>query len=140
MEYTIRDMNGDGTEELVIYHDRMVSDIVTMKEGKTKWFGGNGRPWVWCEGDLFMDCFNYGDYGGDNHDDAVIIRRFEGTKKIDVRQFRHCDSQQWRELDPFTDIPITNLTDEQFQEIMDSYPPIDLDTLNLKPLEVLANG
>lgn len=142
MEYVIRDMNGDGAEELVIFYDRKVSDIVTMENGKTRWFGGNGRPWVWCEGDFFIDQFNYGDYGGGNlpADDVVIIRQFEGLKKNDVRLFQHFDSQQWKELDPFTDIPIADLSDGEFGKIMDSYPPLDLDTLGLKPLEALASA
>lgn len=140
MEYAICDTNDDGTEELVILRNRTVQAMVTMQDGKPRELGCNGRPWIWCEGNLFVDRFNYGDYGGNNHDDVVIIRRFEGVNKIDVRQFQHFDSQQWRELDPFTDLPIADLTDEQFRKIMDTYPPIDLDALNLKPLESLAYG
>ncbi|MDO5400385.1 MAG: hypothetical protein Q4F17_05305 [Eubacteriales bacterium] len=140
LEYAVRDMNGDGTEELVIFYERQVSDIVTMENGKTRWFGGNGRPWVWCEGDFFIDRFSFGECGEDYHDEVIIIRRFEGIKKFVVRQFRHYDSVQWKEEDPFTSLPIADLSDEKIEQIMADYPPLDLDTLNLKPLEALANA
>lgn len=135
--YTIRDMNRDGTEELVIFRDEMACNFVTMSKGKTAEFG-NGRPKIWREEDVFIEIYDYpSEYPGEE-DKGAAIYRYDGTAKVALKNYLHYQDG-WREWTPGTDeISETVLTEEKFEAIVDSYHPIDLSTLNLKPLRELA--
>lgn len=136
--YLIRDMNRDGVEDLVIFRDGMVEAMVTMKNGKTDWFGGNGSPWVLCENNVMFDRYDYPENFPDGTREGLAIFHYEGSQKVYTKSFLRGEDG-WREWKNSVTSD-TVYSEQEITELIESLGPIDVNALNLKPLKDLAGG
>lgn len=139
--YTIRDINGDGEGELLIYRENSIDEIVTLIDGVTFCITdrpGSERTLGLCENDNFILRFISVD-----GPEMCTIYRYKGDREQNIKYMMHKDDG-WYDcpsMNPISDEAYdTKLTDEQFEEILSAYPPIDLSTLNLRPLKELASS
>lgn len=135
-EYTFYDLDGNGEKELLIFCDGYITNVVSMKDGKTD--DGKSYCMVLCEDNVLVDkmeingntyyhifCFaNDGDVVFSNPKEQSIVR----LKEENGIWWRTSDTAHYADYD-------TQITEEEAQKILSKYVSVKLDT---KPLEQFA--
>lgn len=138
--YILRDMNGDGEEELVIFRDGKVETIATMEDGVTiEFIYAFQAKLELCEGNYLMEHNENGENGWRY---LAIYRYDHDIRPENVKVMAKKDDGIWYDcpsMNPISEEAYdTPLTEEQVQSILDDYPVIDPADLDLKPLKDLA--
>lgn len=134
-KYAFYDLDGNGTEELlIIYDDGSIRSVVGMKDGKTN--EGKGYNMILCQDNVLIHQEeNYGPYERwyhifrfANNDDPV----FSNPKERSIVRLAKENGIWWRtsSTDHYADFD-TQITEEEAMEILNSYTPV---TLDVKPL------
>lgn len=138
--YAFYDVDGNGTEELLIFYNGYIGSIVGMKDGKTD--EGKCYRLVLCEDNVLID-WPAGPYGGGeywyhifrfaNDGDPV----FSNPKEQSIVRLKKCaDGTWWRtsSTEHYAEFD-TQITEEEAMDILNSYKPINLDTRPLTEFE-----
>lgn len=137
MEYAFYDLDGNGTEELLIYYNGFIGSVVGMKDGKTD--EGKSYHMTLCEnnvlihqsevtvGEIWYHIFYFANDG-----DPV----FSNPKEQSIVRLKNADGTWWRtsSTDHYADFD-TQITEEEAMEILNSYTPVTLDTRPLSQFE-----
>ena len=135
--YALYDLNGDGTEELIISEypyrentDTRFIDIYTVHDGKVKnvmsLFDLAGMRSL-CEGGFVKDLFFE---PGREWDDGVSFLRLEGDMFVNELAVYKKNNQWFTE--GYRGVG-TTITREEADEIVANYPPLKLDFTEIKP-------
>lgn len=125
MHFCLLDVTGDGEEDLLLGKDGHIRSIWSMVDGKTKCIA-QADVGVLCEGNILWD-YRYLDGAGYNW----YFRLDQGsfmTPILDVEYSVH--DETWWKIDYTKDESRENkekISEEQMQEIVDSYTPVSLD-------------
>ncbi len=136
-KYAFYDLDGNGTEELLIlYDDGSIGSVVGMKDGKTN--EGKSYDMILCQDNVLIDYdsepnglgeYWYHIFRFANDGDPI----FSNPKEQSIVRLKKCaDGTWWRtsSTDHYADFD-TQITEAEAMEILKSYPPV---TLDAKPL------
>lgn len=125
MNFTLRDVTGDGQEDLLLGKDGYIRSIWSMVNGKTSCIGV-AEMGVLCEGNLLWD-YRYLDGAGYNWYYRLDQGSFM-TPILDVEYSVH--DETWYKIDPTKENngpdSWEKISEEEMQRIVDSYKPVEL--------------
>lgn len=127
MEYTLRDVNGDGQEELIFGRDGHICEIWTMQDGKTAGFMGSWYEGYLCEGNVYEDYVFLS--GQPYHYYHRLGSGTEFSSILGVYYDIYYESWMLKDFESGTEV--TQITEERAKEIMASFPRISLE---MKPV------
>lgn len=128
MQFTLRDITGDGQEELILGKDGIIYAVWTIRDGMTDCLDGTYPEGYLCEGDViehyaFLDGKPFHHYWQPTNEGyctkvlSVEYRRADGTWILDESK----DGSGWEEI-----------SEEKAMEIIGRYPRVELD---MKPVK-----
>lgn len=138
-KYAFYDLDGNGTEELlIVYDDGSIGSVVGMKDGKTD--EGKSYNMILCQDNILIDqAENYGKYERwyhifrfANNGDPV----FSNPKERSIVRLAKENGVWWRtsSTDHYADFD-TQITEAEAMEILNSYTPVALDAKPLTEFE-----
>ena len=139
-EYAFYDVDGNGTEELLIFYNGYIGSVVGMKNGITD--EGKVYRLVLCENNVLVDWpegpnalgeYRYHIFRFANDGDPV----FSNPKEQSIVRLKKCaDGTWWRtsSTEHYAEFD-TQITEEEAMDILNSYKPINLDTRPLTEFE-----
>lgn len=133
--YTFYDLDGNGTEELLIFCDDLITSVVGMKDGLTN--EGKVYSMYLCEDNVLVDRYSvpaldeywYHIFRFANDGDPV----FSNPKEQSIVRLKQCkDGTWWRtsSTDHYAEFD-TEISEEEAMEILNSYKPVEL---QIRPL------
>lgn len=137
-EYAFYDLDGNGTEDLLMFYGGRVGNVVAMKDGIADM--GKIYNLEICEDHVVIDYMETGVYKEwyhifrfANNDDPVFSNPKEQSI---VRLAKDQDGQWWRtsSTDHYAEFD-TKITEAEAREILDSYKRIQLDTKPITEFE-----
>lgn len=136
-EYAFYDLDGNGTEELLIFYDGKIGSVVGMKNGKTE--EGKVYCMTLCEGNVLIDEQEYGNTGMTYHilrfaNDGDPV--FSNPKEESIVRLKEENGSWWRtsSTDHYAECD-TPITEEEAKKILNSYTPVPLDPKPLTEFE-----
>lgn len=138
--YTFYDLDGNGTEELLIFSDDLITSVVGMKDGLTN--EGKVYSMYLCDGNVLVDYDSQPNALGErwyhifrfaNDGDPV----FSNPKEQSIVRLKQCkDGTWWRtsSTDHYAEFD-TEISEEEAMEILNSYKPVELQTMPLTQFE-----
>ena len=130
-EYTFHDLDGDGTQDLLIYVNGLISTVVGWKDGKTD--EGKSYDVTLCEDNILVEKFAYSAvetwyhiFRFANDGDTV----FSNPKEQSIVRLKQTPGGWWRtsSTDHYAEFD-TPITEAEAMEILNAYyKPITLDT------------
>ena len=137
--YTFYDLDGNGTEELLIFSDDLITSVVGMKDGLTD--EGKIYGMYLCEDNVLVDQYPvpgldeywYHIFRFANDGDPV----FSNPKEQSIVRLKQCkDGTWWRtsSTDHYAEFD-TEISEEEAMEILNSYKPVELQTRPLTQFE-----
>lgn len=130
-EYTFHDLDGDGTQDLLIYVNGLISTVVGWKDGKTD--EGKSYGVTLCEDNILVEKFAYSAvetwyhiFRFANDGDTV----FSNPKEQSIVRLKQTPGGWWRtsSTDHYAEFD-TPITEAEAMEILNAYyKPITLDT------------
>lgn len=137
--YTFYDLDGNGTEELLIFSDDLITRVVGMKDGLTD--EGKIYGMYLCEDNVLVDQYPvpgldeywYHIFRFANDGDPV----FSNPKEQSIVRLKQCkDGTWWRtsSTDHYAEFD-TEISEEEAMEILNSYKPVELQTRPLTQFE-----
>ena len=137
--YAFYDLDGNGTEELLIFSDDLITSVVGMKDGLTD--EGKVYSMYLCEGNVLVDQYPvpgldeywYHIFRFANDGDPV----FSNPKEQSIVRLKTCkDGTWWRtsSTDHYAEFD-TEISEEETMEILNSYKPVELHTKPLTQFE-----
>lgn len=137
--YAFCDLDGNGTEELLIFSDDLITSVVGMKDGLTD--EGKVYSMYLCEDNVLVD--QYPVPGLDEYwyhifrfaDDGDPV--FSNPKEQSIVRLKQCkDGAWWRtsSTDHYAEFD-TEISEEEAIEILNSYKPVELQTRPLTQFE-----
>lgn len=138
--YAFYDVDGNGTEELLIFYNGYIGSIVGMKNGITD--DGKSYHMYLCEDNVLVDFdsepnglgeYWYHIFRFANDNDPV----FSNPKEQSIVRLKKCaDGTWWRtsSTEHYTEFD-TVITEAEATEILNSYKPVDLETRPLTQFE-----
>ena len=139
-EYAFYDVDGNGTEELLIFYNGYIGSIVGMKNGITD--DGKSYHMYLCEDNVLVDFdsepnglgeYWYHIFQFANDGDPV----FSNPKERSIVRLKKCaDGSWWRtsSTEHYAEFD-TQITEEEAMDILNSYKPVKLDTRPLTEFE-----
>lgn len=139
-EYAFYDVDGNGTEELLVFYNGYIGSVVGMKNGTTD--EGKVYRLVLCENNVLVDWpegpnalgeYRYHIFRFANDGDPV----FSNPKEQSIVRLKKCaDGTWWRtsSTEHYAEFD-TQITEEEAMDILNSYKPINLDTRPLTEFE-----
>lgn len=139
-EYAFYDVDGNGTEELLVFYDGYIGSIVGMKNGITD--EGKVYHMYLCEGNVLVDFdtepnglgeYRYHIFHFANDGDPV----FSNPKEESIVRLKKCaDGTWWRtsSTEHYAEFD-TMITEAEAMELLNTYPPLDLKTRPLSEFE-----
>ena len=139
-EYAFYDVDGNGTEELLVFYNGYIGSVVGMKNGITD--EGKVYRLVLCENNVLVDWlegpnalgeYRYHIFRFANDGDPV----FSNPKEQSIVRLKKCaDGTWWRtsSTEHYAEFD-TQITEEEAMDILNSYKPINLDTRPLTEFE-----
>ena len=139
-EYAFYDVDGNGTEELLIFYNGYIGSIVGMKNGTTD--DGKSYHMYLCEDNVLVDFdsepnglgeYRYHIFRFANDGDPV----FSNPKEQSIVRLKKCaDGTWWRtsSTEHYAEYD-TIITEAEAMEILNSYKPVDLETRPLTQFE-----
>lgn len=135
-EYAFYDLDGNGEKELLIVHNGVIGSVVGMKDGKTN--EGKSYSMVLCQDNVLIDQMNFTDstwyhiFRFANDGDPV----FSNPKEESIVRLKEENGTWWRtsSTDHYADFD-TQITEEEAMEILNAYPPVELNTRPLAQFE-----
>ena len=139
-EYAFYDVDGNGTEELLIFYNGYIGSIVGMKNGITD--EGKVYRLVLCEDNILVDWpegpnglgeYWYHIFRFANDGDPV----FSNPKEQSIVRLKKCaDGTWWRtsSTEHYAEFD-TEISEAEAMEILNSYKPVDLETRPLTEFE-----
>ena len=139
-EYAFYDVDGNGTEELLIFYNGYIGSIVGMKNGITD--DGKSYHMYLCEDNVLVDFdsepnglgeYWYHIFRFANDGDPV----FSNPKERSIVRLKKCaDGSWWRtsSTEHYAEFD-TQITEEEAMDILNSYKPVKLDTRPLTEFE-----
>ena len=139
MTYAFYDLDGNGTEELLIFCDDLITSVVGMKDGLTN--EGKVYSMYLCEDNVLVDRYSvpaldeywYHIFRFANDGDPV----FSNPKEQSIVRLKTCkDGTWWRtsSTDHYAEFD-TEISEEEAKEILNSYKPVELQTRPLTQFE-----
>lgn len=132
-EYAFYDLDGNGTQELLICSEGYINSVVGWKDGKTD--EGKSYRLTLCQGNVLIQQDDYLD-GKYYHifrfaNDGQMV--FSNSKEQSIVRLKEKDGVWWKtsSTDHYAEFD-TVITEEEAREILNSYPKMELDT---KPIE-----
>ena len=131
--YAFYDVDGNGTEELLVFYNGYIGSIVGMKNGITD--DGKSYHMYLCEDNVLVDFdsepnglgeYRYHIFRFANDGDSV----FSNPKEQSIVRLKKCaDGTWWRtsSTEHYAEFD-TQITEEEAMDILDSYVPVELDT------------
>ena len=138
--YAFYDLDGNGTEELLIFSgDDTITSVVGMKDGLTD--EGKSYGMYLCEDNVLVDQYPvpgldeywYHIFRFANDGDPV----FSNPKEQSIVRLKQCkDGTWWRtsSTDHYAEFD-TEISEEEAMEILNSYKPVELQTMPLTQFE-----
>lgn len=138
--YAFHDVDGNGTEELLIFYNGYIGSIVGMKDGITD--EGKSYHMYLCEDNVLVDFdsepnglgeYRYHIFRFANDGDPV----FSNPKEQSIVRLKKCgDGTWWRtsSTEHYAEFD-TVITEAEAMEILNSYQPVDLRTRPLTEFE-----
>ena len=137
--YAFYDLDGNGTEELLIFCDDLITSVVGMKDGLTD--EGKVYSMYLCEDNVLVD--QYPVPGLDEYwyhifrfaDDGGPV--FSNPKELSIVRLKKCkDGAWWRtsSTDHYAEFD-TEISEEEAMKILNSYKPVELQTRPLTQFE-----
>ncbi len=137
--YTFYDLDGNGTEELLIFSDDLITSVVGMKDGLTN--EGKVYSMYLCEDNVLVDRYSvpaldeywYHIFRFANDGDPV----FSNPKEQSIVRLKQCkDGTWWRtsSTDHYAEFD-TEISEEEAKEILNSCKPVELQTRPLTQFE-----
>lgn len=137
--YAFYDLDGNGTEELLIFCDDLITSVVGMKDGLTN--EGKSYGMYLCEDNVLVDQYPvpgldeywYHIFRFANDGDPV----FSNPKEQSIVRLKQCkDGTWWRtsSTDHYAEFD-TEISEEEAMEILNSYKPVELQTRPLTQFE-----
>ena len=137
--YAFYDLDGNGTEELLIFCDDLITSVVGMKDGLTD--EGKVYSMYLCEDNVLVD--QYPVPGLDEYwyhifrfaDDGDPV--FSNPKELSIVRLKKCkDGAWWRtsSTDHYAEFD-TEISEEEAMKILNSYKPVELQTRPLTQFE-----
>lgn len=138
--YAFCDLDGNGTEELLIFSDDLITSVVGMKDGLTN--EGKVYSMYLCDGNVLVDYDSQPNAFGErwyhifrfaNDGDPV----FSNPKEQSIVRLKTCkDGTWWRtsSTDHYAEFD-TEISEEEAMEILNSYKPVELQTMPLTQFE-----
>ena len=137
--YAFCDLDGNGTEELLIFCDDLITSVVGMKDGLTN--EGKVYSMYLCEDNVLVDRYSvpaldeywYHIFRFANDGDPV----FSNPKEQSIVRLKQCkDGTWWRtsSTDHYAEFD-TEISEEEAMEILNSYKPVELQTKPLTQFE-----
>lgn len=137
--YAFCDLDGNGTEELLIFSDDLITSVVGMKDGLTN--EGKVYSMYLCEDNVLVDRYPvpgldeywYHIFRFANDGDPV----FSNPKEQSIVRLKTCkDGTWWRtsSTDHYAEFD-TEISEEEAMEILNSYKPVELQTKPLTQFE-----
>jgi len=138
--YTFYDLDGNGTDELLIFSDDLITSVVGMKDGLTN--EGKVYSMYLCDGNVLVDYDSQPNALGErwyhifrfaNDGDPV----FSNPKEQSIVRLKQCkDGTWWRtsSTDHYAEFD-TEISEEEAMEILNSYKPVELQTRPLTQFE-----
>ncbi len=138
--YAFYDVDGNGTEELLIFYNGYIGSIVGMKNGITD--DGKSYHMYLCEDNVLVDFdsepnglgeYRYHIFRFANDGDSV----FSNPKEQSIVRLKKCaDGTWWRtsSTEHYADYD-TEISEAEAMEILNSYKPVDLETRSLTQFE-----
>ena len=139
-EYAFYDVDGNGTEELLVFYNGYIGSIVGMKNGITD--DGKSYHMYLCEDNVLVDFdsepnglgeYRYHIFRFANDGDPV----FSNPKEQSIVRLKKCaDGTWWRtsSTEHYAEYD-TIITEAEAMEILNSYKPVDLETRPLTQFE-----
>ena len=139
-EYAFYDVDGNGTEELLIFYNGYIGNIVGMKNGITD--DGKSYHMYLCEDNVLVDFdsepnglgeYRYHIFRFANDGDPV----FSNPKEQSIVRLKKCaDGTWWRtsSTEHYAEFD-TEISEAEAMEILNSYKPVDLETRPLTQFE-----
>ena len=139
-EYAFYDVDGNGTEELLIFYNGYIGNIVGMKNGITD--DGKSYHMYLCEDNVLVDFdsepnglgeYRYHIFRFANDGDPV----FSNPKEQSIVRLKKCaDGTWWRtsSTEHYAEFD-TEISKAEAMEILNSYKPVDLETRPLTQFE-----
>ncbi|MDD6967170.1 MAG: hypothetical protein PUK18_06700 [Firmicutes bacterium] len=138
--YAFYDVDGNGTEELLIFYNGYIGNIVGMKNGITD--DGKSYHMYLCEDNVLVDFdsepnglgeYRYHIFRFANDGDPV----FSNPKEQSIVRLKKCaDGTWWRtsSTEHYAEFD-TEISEAEAMEILNSYKPVDLETRPLTQFE-----
>ena len=136
-EYTFYDLDGNGEQELLIVINGSICTVVGWKDGKTD--EGKTYNMILCEDNVLIDktqllvdeCW-YHIFRFSNNGDTV----FSNPKEQSIVRLKEVNGSWWRtsSTDHYAEFD-TQITEAEAMGILNSYPPVTLDTKPLTEFE-----
>ena len=137
--YAFYDLDGNGTEELLIFSDDLITSVVGMKDGLTN--EGKVYSMYLCDGNVLVDQYPvpgldeywYHIFRFANDGDPV----FSNPKEQSIVRLKTCkDGTWWRtsSTDHYAEFD-TEISEEEAMKILNSYKPVELQTRPLTQFE-----
>ena len=139
-EYAFYDVDGNGTEELLIFYNGYIGNIVGMKNGITD--DGKSYHMYLCEDNVLVDFdsepnglgeYRYHIFRFANDGDPV----FSNPKEQSIVRLKKCaDGTWWRtsSTEHYAEFD-AEISEAEAMEILNSYKPVDLETRPLTQFE-----
>ena len=139
-EYAFYDVDGNGTEELLVFYNGYIGSIVGMKSGITD--DGKSYHMYLCEDNVLVDFdsepnglgeYRYHIFRFANDGDPV----FSNPKEQSIVRLKKCaDGTWWRtsSTEHYAEFD-TEISEAEAMEILNSYKPVDLETRPLTQFE-----
>lgn len=139
-EYAFYDVDGNGTEELLVFYNGYIGSIVGMKNGTTD--DGKSYHMYLCEDNVLVDGpsgpyadgeYWYHIFRFANDGDPV----FSNPKEQSIVRLKKCaDGTWWRtsSTEHYAEFD-TEISEAEAMEILNSYKPVDLETRPLTEFE-----
>lgn len=129
-QYSFYDLNGDGTDELLLGQDGAFIDCLEMKSGEVV-LHGYGESYL-CEGNV-LEQYSAPDtyWNGETHTyfafaDGTAVFKDDGELGNVIASIQRRDSQWYRYADPYG-LKSTEISQDEATAIMAKYPRIQLD-------------
>ena len=141
--YAFYDLDGNGTEELLIFSDDLITSVVGMKDGLTN--EGKVYSMYLCDGNVLVDYDSYDSQPNAFGERWYHIFRFandgdpvfSNPKEQSIVRLKQCkDGTWWRtsSTDHYAEFD-TEISEEEAMKILNSYKPVELQTRPLTQFE-----